>query len=158
MNEKLRSVIKRVKVKLAVEPDSIIFGELNEGNPEIQLDSDYYKQYMEFLKEVNGGRCGAVDLWSFDELYMHQSRVTDYLGGTDRWLEVGQVLYEPLVIEKSSGQVYYFYQGYSDRLGQTLGDYDYFLLNYVFGRKYEELVPDAHLEEWYQFIKGLGLA
>ncbi|MGO4786523.1 hypothetical protein AB4124_03635 [Paenibacillus sp. 2KB_20] len=35
------------------------------------LDSKYYKQYMEFLKEVDDARCGVVDLW----------------------LEVGQVLY-----------------------------------------------------------------
>ncbi len=157
MDGQLKSIIGKVKEKLVAEPDSIIYGELNEGNTGIKFDNDYLKQYFEFLKESDGARCGAVDLWSFNELSLHQSRVSDFLGGTEKWIEVGQVLYEPLVIEKYSGQVYYFYQGHPARVGQTFGDFNYFLLNYVFGRRYEELVPDAHLEDWYQFLKRFNI-
>lgn len=158
MDDQLKSIIKKVKEKLAAEPESIIYGELNEGNTDIEVTNDCFKQYFEFLKESDGARCGAVDLWAFDELFLHQFRVSDFSGGTEKWIEVGQVLYEPLVIEKDSGQVYCFYQGHPDKAAQTLGDFNYFLLNYVFGRKYEELVPDAHLEDWYQFLKRIGLA
>ncbi|MGG3283320.1 hypothetical protein [Paenibacillus solani] len=131
---------------------------LNEGITDIKLDKDYLKQYFEFLTESDGARFGAVDLWSFEELPSHQFRVTEFFGGTEKWFEVGQVLYEPLVIEKSSGQVYCFFQGHPARVGQTLGDFNLFLLNYVFGRKYEELVPNVQSEEWYQFLKRIGLA
>ncbi|MEK4063903.1 MULTISPECIES: hypothetical protein [Paenibacillus] len=163
MDEKVKyinelSIIKKVKEKLVAEPDSIIFGELNEGNTGIKSNDDCIKQYFEFLKESDGARCGAVDLWSFDEFPSHQSRVSDFLGGIENWIEVGQVLYEPLVIDKNSGQVYCFCQGHPARVGQTLGDFHYFLLNYVFGGKYEELIPDAHLDDWYQFLKRIGLA
>ncbi|MFD0590086.1 hypothetical protein ACFQZE_19065 [Paenibacillus sp. GCM10027627] len=158
MNGQLKIIMGKIKEELAVLSDSIIYGELNDGNTGIKSDKETFKQYYEFLTESDGARFGAIDLWSFDGLSSHQFRLSEFFGGTERWLEVGQVLYEPLVIEKNSGQVYCFYQGHPDMVGQPLGDFNFFLFNYAFGRKYEELVPGAHLEEWYQFLRRIGLA
>ncbi|MHA6534213.1 hypothetical protein [Paenibacillus sp. BAC0078] len=154
MDSHLKSIIEKVKKKLVNEPDSIIIGELNQGNISIKPNEDHLKDYFDFLSEVDGARCGAIDIWSYDELAEHQFRVSDYLEEKedDKWIEIGQVLYEPLFINANSGRVLCFKQGYPLSEGQSLGDFNYFLLNYVFGRKYAELVPDSHLEYWYQFL------
>ncbi|OKP86582.1 hypothetical protein [Paenibacillus sp. P32E] len=156
MDSRLKSIIDNVKNKLIDEPDSIIIGELNHGNKFIKTDEVHLKDYFDFLSEVDGARCGAIDLWSYDELSQHQIRVSDYLDG--KWLEIGQVLYEPIVINENSGQVYCFKLGYPFQEAQPLGDFNYFLINYVFGRKYEELVPDSHLDYWYQFLEKIRTA
>ncbi|MGM7637651.1 hypothetical protein [Bacillus sp. Hm123] len=158
MNELLKSIVEKVKEDLISEPDSIIYGELNDGNKNINSDDNHLKEHYDFLRICDGARCGAIDLWSYDELSLHQSRVSNFLGGTEKWVEVGQVLYEPLVIEKESGLIYCFHQGHPAKIGQTLGSFNYFMLNYVFGKKYEELIPDSHLEDWYQYLKRIGLA
>ncbi|MFJ2047245.1 hypothetical protein ACIOBL_26965 [Paenibacillus taichungensis] len=158
MDEKLDDLIMRVKEELKTEPDSIIYGELCEGATATTTDNKVLKLYFEFLGKSDGARCGAIDLWSINELDEHQYRVSDFIGGTEKWMEVGQVLYEPLVIDKHSGQVCFFKQGYSASAEKTFGDFNYFLFNYVFGPKYEELVPDVHLDDWYQFLKRINLA
>ncbi|ANY67523.1 hypothetical protein BBD42_14350 [Paenibacillus sp. BIHB 4019] len=153
MDEKLLSIIRKLRGNLLDEPESIIYAEINEGNTKIITDNDYLKEYYDFLREADGARCGMFDLWSFGELSKHQFRISDFSGAEEKWIEIGQVLYEPVVINKESGQVYLFNQEEPDTEGRDLGSVSNFLANYVFGPQYGELVPNADSEEWYLFLK-----
>jgi hypothetical protein len=157
MNSQLKSVIQKVKEQLILEPDGIIFGELHEGNHNAHSNHKILQRYFDFLKESDGARCGAIDLWSFNELDTNQYRVTELSGSIEKWFEIGQILYEPLVIDKISGEVYLF-EGYPDGEGRSFGDLEDFLLNYVFGGRYAEIIPNAESDEWYQFLKRINLA
>ncbi|MGG3889849.1 hypothetical protein [Metabacillus fastidiosus] len=130
---------------------------MKEGNQNIEFDTVCFKQYYHFLTLSDGARCGVIDLWSYNELPLHQFHASELTGGVEKWVEIGQVLYGPLVIEKNSGLIYYFHEYYSESMGENLGNFNYFMLNYVFGQKYGELLPDSHLEDWYSFLKRIDL-
>ncbi|WP_017692357.1 hypothetical protein [Paenibacillus sp. PAMC 26794] len=83
MDEKLDDLIMRVKEKLKTEPDSIIYGELCKGVTATTMDNKVLKLYFEFLGKSDGARCGAIDLWSINELDEHQYRVSDFIGGKE---------------------------------------------------------------------------
>lgn len=153
MNKELSILLKELRLKLKDEPTSMIYADMNIKTDKIINNYGKSQTYFDFLKECDGARFGAVDLWSFSELSEHQFRITELVGETENWLEIGQVLYEPLVIEKSTGLVYLFKQSAPERLERSFGEFDDFLFHYVFGRKYGEIVPDAEIDdEWYQFL------
>lgn len=159
MNNNLRVIIQNIQKELKNEPDAPIIGKMSDGNLKINdANNINLKEYIEFLKECDGARCGAIDFVSFDEIPDIQYRVTDIPGGNDVWICIGQILYEPLVINKTDGNVYLYYQGHEDEVQpKSFGSFDYFLMEYVFGKKYAEIIPDADQEEWYQFLKKLKL-
>lgn len=114
--------------------------------------------YFNFLQVCNGARCGSIDLWSAELIPKNQYRVTEMEGGKEKWLCIGQVLYEPLVMNLVDEGIYLFYQGFEkDIEAKYLGKLDDFLENYVFGAKYAELIPDVEDEEWYRFLKKIGI-
>lgn len=153
MIKKLRNLLNELRLKLKDEPSSMIYADMNMKTDEIVNNYGKSQPYFDFLKECNGARFGAVDLWSFAELSEHQFRMTAMLRGMENWLEIGQVLYDPLVIEKSTGLVYLFKQSDPEGLERSFGEFDEFLFHYVFGRKYVEIVPDAEIDdEWYHFL------
>lgn len=159
MDEHLYDLITKVKATLEAEPDSIIYGELGAGNTGVEVNDTVLKLYLEFLGKFDGARCGVIDLWSFETLASHQYRIADFRGGLDQWLEVGQILYEPLVINKHSGYIYRFTQNHQEVWTKVnLGEFNSFLFHYVFGLKYEELVPDVHQDDWLKFLQKLNLA
>ncbi|WP_179033140.1 hypothetical protein [Paenibacillus kribbensis] len=157
MTEQLLVILQKVREGLNSDPDGIIYGELNVGKKDINNDNPNLQQYFHFLKEANGGRFGGIDLWSYSELDSNQYRVSDLNGGIKKWIEIGQIIYEPLVINKQSGEVYHFYQGHLEDMGHNLGMFNSFIIDYVFGNKYEKIVPDSHSDEWYQFLKRIEL-
>lgn len=68
----------------------------------------------------------------------------------DELLKKGELT---LVIVKSSDLVNLFKQNDMERLGRSFGDFNDFLIHYVLGRKYEEIVRDVDVDdEWYQFL------
>ncbi|MBU5354914.1 hypothetical protein KQI74_21690 [Paenibacillus barcinonensis] len=155
MDKQLHNLITRVKIKLEAEPKGIIYGEFYKGNTDIKSSDKVLKPYFEFLGVTDGARCGVMDFWSFNELGSHQYRIADLIGGLEKWIEIGQILYEPLVIDKHSGEVFCFEQGYQISTDKSLGDFNYFISNYVFGPKYKEFVPDVDLDDWFQFLKRI---
>lgn len=159
MNGKLKWIIETVKLELRKEPSAIVIGKLGDRNKnEILNDNLKIQSYYEFLREYNGARFGSIDLWSSELLLKNQYRVTEIPGGEDNWTCIGQILYEPTVINKKDGKVYRFYQGHeTDMQADCFGVFDEFLLRYVFGEKYAEIIPDAEEEEWYQFLKRINL-
>lgn len=154
VNNQLKDVIIKIRKELNNDPHGIIIGELNSGVSEIPLKDNNLNQYFEFLEESNGARCGAIDLWAFDDLSQKQYRVSDLIGGNNKWFEIGQVIYEPLVIDKNTGIVHLFCQG--DIRTQNLGHFDYFMMEFIFGGKYKDIVPDGDTDDWYLFLHKLG--
>lgn len=67
-------------------------------------------------------------------------------------------MYEPLVVKLDTEDIYLFYQGYENEIEvKCFGNLDTFLNDYVFGKKYAEIIPDAEEEEWYIFLDKLNL-
>lgn len=159
MNDKLKETIQLVKLELRRDPSSIIIGKLGDGIRDIIAnDNPNIQEYYEFLGECNGARCGSIDFWSVEMFLKNQYRISEIPGGEDNWLCIGQILYEPVVISKVDGKVYRFYQGHeTDIAADCFGSFDEFLMGYVFGCKYAEIIPDADEEEWYQFLKKINL-
>lgn len=157
MNKRLRETIEKIKKELSKEPSLIMIGKINDGFDKKSKNLSN-KTYCDFLDVCNGARCGIVDLWSNENIKNNQYRVTDLVGGSDKWVCIGQILYEPLVFNLDDENVYLFYQEHeSEMQGRCFGEFDSFLLNYIFGRQYKELVPDVIDDEWYSFLKGLNL-
>ncbi len=159
MDKPLYDLITKLKVTLEAEPDSIIYGELGEGRPNLEMKDTALELYLEFLKKFDGARCRVIDLWSFETLTSHQYRIAGFMGEPDEWLEVGQILYEPLVINKNSGHIYYFTQNHQEVWTKgDLGDFNHFLCHYVFGLKYKEIVPDVYRDDWYSLLEKINWA
>lgn len=160
MNDKLKEIIHTVKLELSKDPSLILIGKLHDGSENAGENENHNIQhYYDFLKESNGARCGSIDFWSAELLKKNQYRVLDIPGGENEWICIGQILYEPLVLNKNDFKIYRFYQGCEDVVqGDCFGDFDYFMLNYVFGTKYLDIVPNAEDDGWFQLLKKLFLA
>lgn len=137
MNDELKQKIETVRDKLQNESLAMIIGKLNEGkNCEKSVS---IKSYCDFLKICNGARCGSIDLWSEELLANNQYRVLELDGADEKWMCIGQVLYEPLVIDLDTEDVYLFCQGCENEIdGKCFGKLDIFLSDYVFGEKSEK--------------------
>ena len=63
------------------------------------------------------------------------------------------------MINRLTGNVFlfhdaYFYKGFGSASDVvSLGNLEYFLLNYVFGELYLEISPSKYEDEWYIFLK-----
>ena len=159
MTEQLKLIIQTVKTELDKDPNGIIAGKINEGTTIKQKNSDPALQiYYDFLRECNGASFGAIDLFEIEILEKHQFVVTGIPGGEENWFCIGQILYEPVLINKNDLKLYLFYRDNEDvDPADCLGYLDDFLMNYVFGAKYVDIIPDADNDEWYQLLKKLKL-
>jgi len=157
MNDQLKQTIQRVRAVLEADPAGIVIGELRAGNPGIEIPVGPLAEYYEFLAECDGARCGAIDFWSLDELPGNQFRV-GHLPGAGKWLCVGQLLYEPLVINRANGRLWLFRQGPPpDTEGAELGAFGRFLSHDVFGLGYPHLVPHPEADRWCALLGRLAL-
>ena len=156
MNDKLKTKIEKVYFELQKETCAPIIAKLNKGTN--KTNKSIPKSYCDFLNVCNGGRFGAIDLWSNELVSNNQYRVTDIVGGNENWFCIGQVLYEPLVVNLDTEDIYLFYQGCENDIeAKCFGNLDSFLSDYVFGKKYAEIIPDAEEEEWYIFLNKINL-
>ncbi|MFC3885513.1 hypothetical protein ACFOU2_19365 [Bacillus songklensis] len=87
MNSKLKLILGKVKEQIKEAPQSILYGDFNDGAPAMKKDNPALNEYMDFLSECNGARFGAIDFWSFDELPSHQYRVEGLPGGETNGLK-----------------------------------------------------------------------
>lgn len=154
MNKELKNIIKKVKVALREEPLLIIAGALNDGAETKKFENqENVKQYYDFLQECDGARCGAIDIFDYELFVESQYRVSYIPGGFDEWLCIGQIVYEPMVLNKNNGHIYLFFQGNETEISpERFSCFDDFLIDYVFGKNYADIVPDANNDEWYIFI------
>ena len=157
MTEKLKQIIEKLRYELSKDPSLVIAGKINNSTCK-KVKELPVKPYCDFLDVCDGARCGIIDLWNSENIKKNQYRVTDIIGGSEKWVCIGQILYEPLVFNLKDEKIYLFYQGYENEVkGRCFGNFDDFLLNYVFGKQYKELIPDIVNDEWYMFLTDIDL-
>jgi len=160
ISENLSRKIAVVREGLLADPEGLIAGDLKAGTVASAPSgaSAALAGYYDFLVEVDGARCGSIDLWSSGELRDKQYVVQSLPGGRESWVSIGQVLYEPLVLNLESGKVSQVSgQPTEDAEIRELETLETFLDEFVFGPRYAEIVPDADQEEWFQLLEKLAL-
>jgi len=161
LNDYLKNIISRVKERLENIPNGILIGQIRKGNstPEIEEDEQHVLvEYIEFLKACDGASLGEIDIFPSSELSRNQFYVESLEGGKEAWLFVGLVLYEPIVISKTSGNVYRFYRDVpTDTPEECFGSFNSFLMEYAFGKKYIDIVPVDQDDEWMNLLRELNL-
>jgi len=159
VNSILLSRIQLVRDALSADPDGVVIGKLRAGRNLSLEDFDaVLRPFIEFLQVCDGASCGAIDFRSSDVL--KDQHFIDHLPGGERdWVHIGQAIYEPLVISRTDGGTYLFARDPEpERPVESFGDFDNFLLEYVFGEKYSAIIVDAEDDDWYRLLQRLGLA
>jgi hypothetical protein len=158
MNTQLLQTIALVKKELDKNPASIIFAQLKSGIKIGDAEIEKIGVYSEFLEITNGARFGAIELWSYDDPKRNQFVLYDRQNSNESVISIGQILYEPLILDISDQSVYTFKQDDDSDIPMTfIGDFDYFLSNYVFGERYGEIIPDYDSDEWILFLKNIKI-
>ena len=164
MNSVLLRLINVIKNELEKDSSRIVIAKINNGTDNVDSNINLIVPcYADFLNVCNGVRCGCIDLFDATCILNNQYDVNYIEGGKKKWFCIGQVLYQPLVVNLDTKDIFlffnsYFYEGYSDENGWVvLGKLETFLMDYVFGKKYLELTPDAENDRWSQFLKEINL-
>ena len=134
----LETIITHYRNRLVALPDAILIGEIPKGaeniSPEVlQLIAP---AHCAFFKLCNGGSFGDIILWSTEELPDNQYRVPT---NQSSWYEIGQLLYEPLFLDKHTQHVIFSASSY-DGIEEIDVNFDTFVKEYIFGSKYKEKI------------------
>lgn len=151
MNEEIRQLIIQMRQALSERDDAPRVGDIRKGNDNAICSID---SWQEFLKECDGGRFGAIDLWSSDELDSYQDTVLQ-VEDPEAYLVVGQILYEPVAIERSTATLYWLPMN-ADPV--TLDTADRFIRHFVLGSGYSEIVPDVDKEPWWELLQSQSVS
>jgi hypothetical protein len=158
MNTELHQTITLIKKELDKTHASIIFAQLKSGIKLGAAEIEKLGVYSEFLDITNGARFGAIDLWSYDDLTRNQFVLHDRQNSKESLISIGQILYEPIILDINDQKVYTFKLDDDSDIPMTfIGGFDYFLRNYVFGERYGEILPDYDSDEWIIFLKDLKI-
>ena len=100
----LETIIAHYRSRLASLPDAILIGEIPEGAESIppKVLQLIAPAHCSFLKLCNGGTFGDIILWSAEELLENQYHIP---AEQPSWYEIGQLLYEPLFLDKHTQYV-----------------------------------------------------
>lgn len=145
INDELRETIKQLRSSLQALDDGPRIGEIRLGCKDARCE---VSSWREVLAECDGGRFGAIDLWSAEELPSYQQTMLP-VENSSNFLIVGQILYEPIAIERGTEILHWLPVGSQ---AVALGTGAHFLSYYVFGAGYRELIPDVEQERWWQFL------
>ena len=149
----LETIITHYRNHLAALPDAILIGEIPEGAKNISSEvlQLIAPAHCAFLKLCNGGSFGDIILWSVEELLDNQYRVPS---DQPSWCEIGQLLYEPLFLDKETQHVLFPADSYDGIEGIDV-DFDTFVREYIFGNKYKEKIIgyDNADDDWSGFLK-----
>ena len=153
----LETIITHYRNRLVALPDAILIGEIPESakniSPEVlQLIAP---AHCAFLKLCNGGSFGDIILWSTEELLDNQYRVpAEQLS----WYEIGQLLYEPLFLDKHTQHVIFSDNSY-EGIEEIDVDFDTFVKEYIFGSKYKEKIIgyDNADDDWSVFLNNSSI-
>ena len=153
----LETIITHYRNRLVALPDAILIGEIPEGakniSPEVlQLIAP---AHCAFLKLCNGGSFGDIILWSTEELLDNQYRVP---ADQSSWYEIGQLLYEPLFLDKHTQHVIFPSDSY-EGIEEIDVDFNTFVSEYIFGNKYKEKIIgyDNAEDDWSGFLNNFSI-
>ena len=140
----LETIITHYRNRLVALPDAILIGEIPKG-----------AEHCAFLKLCNGGSFGDIILWSTEELPDNQYRVP---AEQPSWYEIGQLLYEPLFLDKHTQHVIFSADSY-DGIEKIDVDFDTFVKEYIFGSKYKEkIIGYANADDdWSVFLNNSSI-
>ena len=154
----LETIITHYRNRLATLPDAILIGEIPEGaeNMPSEVLQHIAPAHCAFLKLCNGGSFGDIILWSTEELLDNQYRVP---AEQPSWYEIGQLLYEPLFLDKHTQQVSFPADSY-EGIEEINIDFDTFVKEYIFGNKYKEKVIgyDSEEDDWAVFLSNSSIS
>ena len=148
----LETIITHYRNRLAALPDAILIGEIPEGAENIfpEVLQLITPAHCAFLKLCNGGSFGDIILWSTEELLDNQYRVP---ANQSSWYEIGQLLYEPLFLDKHTQHVIFPADSY-EGIEEIDVDFNTFVSEYIFGNKYKEKIIgyDNAEDDWSGFL------
>jgi hypothetical protein len=154
----LETIITHYRNRLATLSDAILIGEIPEGAENIppEVLQLIAPAHCAFLKLCNGGSFGDIILWSTEELLDNQYRVP---AEQPSRYEIGQLLYEPLFLDKHTQQVIFPADSYEGMEGFEV-DFDTFVKEYIFGNKYKEKVIgyDSEEDDWAVFLSNSSIS
>ena len=153
----LETIIAHYRNRLASLPDAILIGEISEGAESIPPEASQYiaPVHSAFLKLCNGGTFGDIILWSTEELPDNQYRVP---AEQPSWYEIGQLLYEPLFLDKHTQHVIFPADSY-EGIEEIDVDFNTFISEYIFGSKYKEKIIgyDNDEDDWSVFLNNSSI-
>ena len=153
----LETIITHYRNRLVALPDAILIGEIPEGAKNIppEVLQLIAPAHCAFLKLCNGGSFGDIILWSTEELLDNQYRVP---ANQSSWYEIGQLLYEPLFLDKHTQHVIFSADSY-DGIEKIDVDFDTFVKEYIFGSKYKEKIIgyDNADDDWSVFLNNSSI-
>lgn len=112
-------------------------------------------EYYNLLRLTNGARCGDIDLWSYSELEKNQFVLSNIQDEKESWLSIGQILYEPLIINRFNGNVYKYIVDEDSMI--CFGKFNFFLKNSVLGSGYCNIIRNSENDDWFLFLKKNGI-
>jgi len=132
------------------------FGKLNYGIGEMsEINTLKLGEYYNLLRLTNGARCGDIDLWSYSELEKNQFVLSNIQDEKESWLSIGQILYEPLIINRFNGNVYKYIVDEDSMI--CFGKFNFFLKNSVLGSGYCNIIRNSENDDWFLFLKKNGI-
>ncbi|WP_454958924.1 hypothetical protein [Capnocytophaga sputigena] len=153
----LETIITHYRNRLAALPDAILIGEIPEGAENIPSEvlQLIAPAHCAFLKLCNGGSFGDIILWSTEELLDNQYRVP---ADQSSWYEIGQLLYEPLFLDKDTQHVIFPTDSY-EGIEEIDVDFNTFVSEYIFGNKYKEKIIGYNNDEddWSVFLNNSSI-
>ena len=153
----LETIITHYRNRLATLPDAILIGEIPEGAENIppEVLQLIAPAHCAFLKLCNGGSFGDIILWSTEELLDNLYRVP---ANQSSWYEIGQLLYEPLFLDKDTQHVILPADSY-EGIEEIDVDFNTFISEYIFGNKYKEKIIgyDNTNDDWSVFLNNSSI-
>ena len=154
----LETIIAHYRSRLASLPDAILIGEIPDGAESIppKVLQLIAPAHCSFLKLCNGGTFGDIILWSAEELLENQYHIP---AEQPSWYEIGQLLYEPLFLDKHTQYVIFPADVYEGIEGIEV-DFDTFIREYIFGSKYKEKIIgyDNEDDDWSVFLNDSSIS
>ena len=153
----LETIITHYRNRLVALPDAILIGEIPEAAENIppEVLQLIAPAHCAFLKLCNGGSFGDIILWSTEELLDNQYRVP---ANQSSWYEIGQLLYEPLFLDKDTQHVILPADSY-EGIEEIDVDFNTFISEYIFGNKYKEKIIgyDNTNDDWSVFLNNSSI-
>ncbi|HEY8533280.1 MAG TPA: hypothetical protein VIL44_05310 [Micromonospora sp.] len=163
MSELIRRV-ERIREVLAQRPDGIKLGDFPPGRT--VSDSDLPPGLAEVLAVTDGARGGDIVVYSHERLkeqdipFEQAAAIPE--GEADRWLCFGTLNYEPLLVHRETGEVWWFPDTgvlwwQSEEFRKLTDSVAEFVVNYLLGSGYLDICVGGD-DDWARLLVELGWA